>query len=77
MRDSLEIRHCASCPMATRDFHGDAACGARIYLDPGNPEDRVTLGDGYPSPPPDWCPLRASPVTLSVAASVPEEGTPR
>jgi hypothetical protein len=72
----LHIPACAACPFAGDWGSGmfrRRACLAPPFLDRGNPDAeprRFDLtADGlsrYPSPPPDWCPLRQGDLTIGV-----------
>jgi hypothetical protein len=72
----LAVAGCGRCPFAGREEPGIwlPVCKAAVYLDP---EDRewyrpFEVREGgewvFPSPPPEWCPLRAGAVTIRVAA---------
>lgn len=70
-RDLL-ISHCAACPFAGRANPDYPACTANLRLDPENRAwyrlfEVFVDGDWvFPTPPPEWCPLRAGAVRIRI-----------
>jgi hypothetical protein len=77
MTHDLAIAGCGRCPFAGREEPGIwlPVCKAALYLDRENrqwyrPFEVRDRGEWvFPSPPPDWCPLRAGAVIVRVAAA--------
>jgi hypothetical protein len=88
MTHDLAIAGCGRCPFAGREEPGvwRPACKAALWLDPEAREwyRPFEVREGgewvFPSPPPDWCPLRAGTVTVRVetedGARMPQDDPP-
>ncbi len=70
MRKLPEIKVCADCPCSiiAIEEEGDS-CALTAALSAASRPPEV-IPAGILAPPPDWCPLRAGPVTLSLRAGV-------